>query len=130
MKNKQKWSPKDTHHNVITFIDLVRNDLNKEKTKKIKNPKLNLSKGEQKAMKEFAKRKDIIINNADKGIAVVIMDIEKYINEVRRQLSDKRNYKTLQEDSTPQHSDLVNDTIDRRKTVHKSLCEVTIHKYS
>ena len=93
----------------------MQNDLNKEKTKKIKNPKPNLSKGEQKAMEELAKRKDIIITNADKGSAAVIMDVEKYINEANRQLSDKLNYMTLQEDPTLQHSNLVNDTIDRFK---------------
>ena len=43
------------------------------------------------------------------------MDVEKYIKEVNRQLSDKRNYKTLQEDATLQQSNLVNDTIDRFK---------------
>ena len=42
-------------------------------------------------MEELAKRKDIFIANADKGGAVVIMDVEKYINEANRQLSDKRN---------------------------------------
>ena len=41
------------------------------------------------------------------------MDLEKYINEANRQLSDKRNYNKLQEDPTLQHSNLVNDTIDR-----------------
>ena len=51
-------------------------------------------------MEELAKRKYIIINNADKGGAVVIMDVEKYINETNRQLSDKRNYKKLPEDPT------------------------------
>ena len=61
----------------------------------MKNPKPNLSKGEQKAMEELAKRKDIIITNADKGSAVVIMDVEKYINEANSQLSNKRNYKKL-----------------------------------
>ena len=81
----------------------------------MKNPKPNLSKGEQKAMEELAKRKDIIITNADKGGAVVIMDVEKYINEANRQLSDERNYKKLQEDTTLQHSNSVNDTIDRFK---------------
>ena len=40
-------------------------------------------------MEELTKRKDIIITNADKGGAVVIMDVEKYINEGNRQLSDK-----------------------------------------
>ena len=40
-------------------------------------------------MEELTKRKYIIITNADKGGAVVIMDVEKYINEDNRQLSDK-----------------------------------------
>ena len=51
-------------------------------------------------MKQLAKRKDIIITNADKGSTVVIMDAEKYINKANCQLSDKRNYKNLQEDQT------------------------------
>ena len=78
----------------------------------MKNPKPNLSNGEQKAMEKLAKRKDIIITNADKGGAVVIMDVKKYINEFNRQLSDKCNYKKLQEDPMLQHSNLVNNTID------------------
>ena len=64
-------------------------------------------------MEELAKRKDIIIINADKGGAVVVMDAEKYINEANQELSDKLNYKKLQEDPTLEHSNLVNDTIDR-----------------
>ena len=74
----------------------------------MKNPKPNLSKGKQKAMEE-------LITSAGEGGAVVIMDVEKYINEVNRQLSDKCNYKKLQEDPMLQHSNLVNDTIDRFK---------------
>ena len=58
IKNKQKWTPKDTHLNVSTFTVLVQKDLNKEKTKKIKNTNSNLPKGEQKAMEELAKGKD------------------------------------------------------------------------
>ena len=115
ISKNEHLTPKDTHHNASIFIDLAQNDLNKEKEKKKKNPKPNLFKGEQKAMEELAKRKYIIINNADKGRAVVIMDVEKYINESNRQLSDKRNYKKLKEDPTLRHSNLVNDTIDRFK---------------
>ena len=36
IKNKQKWTPKDTHHNVSTFMDYVQNDLSEEKTEKDK----------------------------------------------------------------------------------------------
>ena len=43
----------------------------------MKNSKPNLSKWEQKAMVEFAKRKDIILTNTEEDGAVVIMDIEK-----------------------------------------------------
>ena len=64
----------------------------------MKNAKPSLSKGEQREIEELAKRKDIIINNADKGGVVLIIDVEKYINETNRQLSEERSYKTLQED--------------------------------
>ena len=47
---------------------------------------------------------DIIITNTDKGGAIVIMDIDKYISEAQRQLNDKNNYKKLQTDPTLQHS--------------------------
>ena len=66
-------------------------------------------------MKDLVKRKDIIITNANNSRAVVIMDVEKYVNKANRQLSDKRSYKKLQEYLTLQHSNLVNDTIDRVK---------------
>ena len=73
------------------------------------NPKPNLFKGEQNAIEELAKRKDIIITNSDKGSAVVIMEVEKYINEANRQLSYKCNYKKLQEDPMQKYSNLVNN---------------------
>ena len=39
IKNKEKWTPKETHHTVSTYIDLVENDINalmKQPTKKTK----------------------------------------------------------------------------------------------
>ena len=46
-------------------------------------------------MKHFAKQMVIIISTADKGGAVVIMDIENCIKEANHKLSDKSIYKTL-----------------------------------
>ena len=57
----------------------------KEEKRRKKNLKLNLCKGKQIAVEDL-------------GGVLVIVDGEKYINEASRQLSDKRNYKTLQED--------------------------------
>ena len=78
-----------------------------------KRPKDYLTKGEQKVLEALSKRDDIIITNADKGGAIVIMDIDKYISEAQRQLNDKNNYKKLQTDPTLQRNKLVNDTVER-----------------
>ena len=80
-----------------------------------KRPKDNLTNGEQKTPKELSKRDDIIIINADKGGAIIIMDIDKYISEAQRQLNDKNNYKELQTNPTLQHNKLVNDAVERFK---------------
>ena len=62
----------------------------------MKKPKPNLSKGEEKATEELAKRKDIIITNADKGATVVIIDVEKYISEANRHVSCQADNKNLE----------------------------------
>ena len=101
--------PKETHHTVITYIDLVENDINalmKEPTKKLKS---NLTYKEHAAMEELAKRKDLIITNADKGGALVIMDTYIYIKEANRQF-DKASYKQFTQDPTLQHNRIVNQT--------------------
>ena len=93
----------------------MENDINalmKEPTKKLKS---NLTYKEHAAMEELAKRKDLIITNADKGGAVVIMDTDSYIKEANRQLSDKASYKQLTQDPTLLHNRLVNQTIERFK---------------
>ena len=68
------------------------------KTVPPKKIRSNLSKDEKVALKDLSKRDDIIITNADKGGAVVIMDVNDYIREAKRQLNNPRNYnKTLQQ---------------------------------
>ena len=84
-----------------------------ETTKKKLKP--NLAYKEYAAMEELAKRKDLIITNADKGGIVVIMDTDIYIKEANRQLSDKASYKQLTQDPTLQHNRLVNQTMERFK---------------
>ena len=58
---------------------------------------------------------DIIITKADKGEAVVIIDVKDYIKEAEHQLKNKDVYKKLQYDPTQTHTRLVNDTITRFK---------------
>ena len=49
--------PKDAHHKVSMFIDLVQNDLNKEKTKKMKNRNPIYPKGNKKQWKTLQKER-------------------------------------------------------------------------
>ena len=53
----------------------------------------NLTKGERTALQELSERDDIIITKADKGGAVVIMDVKDYVKEAERQLNDENNYR-------------------------------------
>ena len=50
-----------------------------------------LSVKEQKALQELKHRDDIVITDADKGGAVVILDVEDYIKEAERQLDNSGN---------------------------------------
>ena len=93
IKNEEKWTPKETHHTVSTYIDLVENDINALMKKPTKKLKSNLTYKEHAAMEELAKRKDLIITNADKSGAVVTMDTDSYMKEANWQLSDKASYK-------------------------------------
>ena len=114
-RTKEKWTPAENHHSIDAFINLVEKDINDAKNEPKKRPKENLTKGELGALQQLEKSQDIIISNADKGGAVVIMDTHKYIEEADRQLSDSTTYKKLQNDPTLQYKELVNDTITRFK---------------
>ena len=76
---------------VKTFITAINHDIKSPKTKKL--PRDNLTKSEREALLNLQKRKtDIIITKADKRGAVVILDINDYIDEANRQLSNTNNY--------------------------------------
>ena len=57
----------------------------------------NLTKEEQKALEELSKKDDIIITNADKRGAIVVMDIDRYISEAQHQLNDEKITKNFKQ---------------------------------
>ena len=65
IKNKEKWTPKETHHAVSTYIDLTEHDISSLIKQPTKNLKSNLTYKEHSAMEELAKRKDLVLTNAD-----------------------------------------------------------------
>ena len=107
--NKQ-WLPKETHHSVNTFIEKFQKDFSELKPTKCNN-RDNLTKEERKALTSLKDRNDIIITYADKGGAVVIIDVVDYLKEADRQLKDKDFYTELTHDPTKEHTEIINETI-------------------
>ena len=79
-----------------------------EKVKKA-TPKSSLTKNERHALQQLSQRDDIIITKADKGGAVVIIDVDDYIRETNRQLNDADFYKKIPNDSTESNRNKVNN---------------------
>ena len=101
-----------------TFAQAFQNDLLKEEENIKQIPHKNLSKKEEDALQNLSKRDDIIITKADKGGAVVIVDVDDYIQEANRQLDDKEFYKKLTIDTTEINRIKVNRTINELKSSH------------
>ena len=115
-KSNSTWEPDNVHHTVKTFIE----DFNKQvhnSLKMVGNQPIrkNLSKQELKALESLKERNDIVICNADKGGAVVIIGIKEYMDEAYRQLSDRAFYKKVPNNPTSMNAALVNNSIDQLK---------------
>ena len=91
-----------------TYVQAVKKDIEQSKTVIPRKIRLSLSKDEKVPLKDQSKRDDIFITKADKGGAVVIMGINYFIREVKRQLNDLKNYKVLAKDPTTTNNNLVN----------------------
>ena len=107
--------PNNIHHTVETFLDSFSKSINDSiRTQQPKSAK-NLTKEETKALENLMKRDDIIICNADKGGAVVIIDVKDYIQETMRQLNDSMFYEKVSNNPTKLHTELVNHAIEKLK---------------
>ena len=114
-KGNITWKPSQVHHTISTFLESFSNSLNETLNRQKDKTVHNLSKEEAKASQSLMNRNDIIICNADKGGAVVIIDIDDYIKEAMRQLSDTKHYEEIPNDSTTLHCELVKNTINKFK---------------
>ena len=76
---------------MLTYIEATQRELEKELKKMKEKPYNNLTKSERTSMKELSERVGIIITKADKGGAVVIVDVKDYIKQAERQLNNTKN---------------------------------------
>ena len=75
-------------------------------------------------MTSLKNRDDIIITKADKGGAVVILDVKDYLAEANRQLENTEFYKKIDVNLTETHTDTINKVIQNFAT-SKLLSEQT-----
>ena len=120
-KSNSTWEPEKVHHTVKTFIEdftkQAKEKMISENNTEQRNCK-NLTKKEELALEGLKNRTDLVICKADKGGAVVLMEVGDYITEAERQLTDRSFYKKVQENPTSLHAALVNNAIDQLKNRH------------
>ena len=78
-------------------------------------PKSNLIKNETDALQQLSQRDDNIITKADKGGAVVIIDVDDYIREANRQLNNTDFYKKIPNDPTESNRNKLTNTLNEFK---------------
>ena len=100
---------------MLTYIEATQRELEKELTKMKERPYNNLTKSERTSMKELSERVGITITKAEKGGAVVIVDVKDYVKQAERQINNTKNYRKLQEDPTATNMKFVKNTIERFK---------------
>ena len=72
----------------------------------------NLTRDENKTLKSLSLNKAIVIKNADKGGAVVVLNTTDYIKEGLRQLSDPNFYSDTPTDLTHTNTEYINAYIN------------------
>ena len=103
VRNKSDFiPPKQRNLALEKFASNINNYPRTQRDIKIKS---NITNDERKAMRELANDKSIVIKEADKGGAVVIMDSEKYKQLVNGMLNDTNYYEKLHGD--PSKSDKI-----------------------
>ena len=107
-----------------TFIKAVKQEILKSKVKPPKGD--NLPPCLRDAIKSLKSNQKIVIKKADKGSAVVVMDITDYIHECTEQLKSTKTYKPLAADPCAQISSEVKAELDdllETKILHKRAWE-------
>ena len=77
----------------------------------------NLTTAQCRAPTQLKKDSNRVVLTADKGVAMVVMDLQDYNNKAQTLLQDTNTYKVLPKDPTPQ---LKNKLITLLKNIHQT----------
>ena len=103
LKTKSNWNPPKGSANLETFITM--NEIAIQKNNPPKPRYQNITPMERESLKKLSRNNEIRITPADKGGAIVILNMRDYINEGIKQLSDTNTYQALEKDITSEHNE-------------------------
>lgn len=106
------WEPKNNQlpTELLSLFNQDKKDLTRVQVPK-ETP--NLTDQENKALEELRALTNVVIKPADKGSAVVIMDLKDYVWEANRQLQDTTYYQRLETPIYPETATKIQAIIDR-----------------
>lgn len=110
VRNKTGWNPPKSKDSYLEDAIQYLKDYPRSENKNIKN---NLTKEENNAMKELLSDKTIVIKEADKGGAVVIMDANYYRNKIKEMLEDPDFYAETDEKADSRTRKLIHELIKK-----------------
>uniref|UniRef100_A0A452HSB8 Reverse transcriptase domain-containing protein n=1 Tax=Gopherus agassizii TaxID=38772 RepID=A0A452HSB8_9SAUR len=104
-KKNSTWTPPEGRNDSLDlYIECFRRRAQAEIVEQQHRLPHNLSRAERNAIHSLRNHPDIIIKEADKGGAVVIMNRSDYQKEAARQLSNTKFYRPLPSDPTEEYT--------------------------
>ena len=104
-RSHSSFTPKsDRNETLNTYISTVTNEII-ERCSQVTHEvfRANLSKAERIAIRNIEQKRNVVVKDADKGSAIVVMDRHRYVNEALRHLSDDHCYSRLYSDPTQEY---------------------------
>ena len=125
-REKSTWTPpanRDKH--LDSYISVITSKIMSASENRAFS---NLKPDEREALRDLKSRSDIVIRDADKGSATVIMDRQRYIDEGLRQLNDDKVYRRVPLSTIPVVETKIATLCDR--LLSEGLLTPDMHKHA
>ena len=110
-KKKSNFTPKPGRDKWLdAYIEVVKKDVIDGIKKKVE---MNITNKEEKALKSILMDDTIIIRPADKGSGIVVMDTEKYVSGLEKEVEGSKSYVRASDGKYEEAEKLVKRTVSR-----------------
>lgn len=112
--SKSNWTPEEGRDKWLDeYIKQVKEDVIRGLNRKFSS---NITSSEDKAMRELLHDHSIIIRPADKGSGIVVMDTNKYVDQLESEMINSASYDEVKEDRSKQITNKIKKLVN---SMHK-----------